>query len=118
MSQALDAIVEAATAAQPSPDDLAALPLPETMRAAVVRRSEVDMFDGMATADKDPRKSLHVDEVPIPPLGAGEVLIAPMASALNFNTVWTSIFEPLPTFLFLERFGRESDLGRRHDLDY
>ncbi|MDP8977854.1 MAG: crotonyl-CoA carboxylase/reductase [Actinomycetota bacterium] len=118
MSQALDAIVEAATAAQPSPDEVAALPLPETMRAAVVRKSEVDMFDGMAISDKDPRKSLHVDEVPIPPLGAGEVLIAPMASALNFNTVWTSIFEPLPTFAFLERFGRESDLGRRHDLDY
>jgi hypothetical protein len=31
-----------------------------------------------------------------------------MASALNFNTVWTSIFEPIPTFVFLERFARES----------
>ena len=31
-----------------------------------------------------------------------------MASAINFNTVWTSIFEPLPTFGFLKRLGRES----------
>jgi crotonyl-CoA reductase len=99
-------------------DELAKLELPETMRAAVVRKSEIDMFEGVESQDKDPRKSLHVDEVPIPPLGPNEVLIAPMASALNYNTVWTSIFEPLSTFGFLERFGKESDLGARHDLDY
>jgi crotonyl-CoA reductase len=99
-------------------DELARLELPETMQAAVVRKSEIDMFEGVESQDKDPRKSLHVDEVPIPPLGPNEVLIAPMASALNYNTVWTSIFEPLSTFGFLERFGKESDLGARHDLDY
>ena len=38
-----------------------------------------------------------------------------MASAINFNTVWTSIFEPLPTFGFLKRLGRESVWGARHD---
>ncbi len=94
------------------------LPLPETMRAAVVRKDETDIFEGVATADKDPHVSLHVDEVPLPPLGPNEVLIAPMASAINYNTVWTSIFEPLPTFTFLERFGRGSELGARHDLDH
>jgi crotonyl-CoA reductase len=99
-------------------DELARIPLPETMRAAVVRKSEVDMFGDRPTKDKDPRESLHVDEVPIPPIGPNEVLIAPMASALNYNTVWTSIFEPLPTFGFLEKLGREGDLGARHDLDY
>ncbi|MBW3658671.1 MAG: crotonyl-CoA carboxylase/reductase [Actinobacteria bacterium] len=97
---------------------LAAIELPETMRAAVVRKDEVDMFEGVDTQEKDPRKSLHIDEVAIPPLGPNEVLIAPMASALNYNTVWTSIFEPLPTFGFLERYGKESDLGARHDLPY
>jgi crotonyl-CoA reductase len=101
-----------------SGEDLAAIDLPETMRAAVVRKSETGMFEGLESQQKDPRKSLHVDEVAIPPLGPNEVLIAPMASALNYNTVWTSIFEPLPTFGFLERFGKESDLGARHDLDY
>ncbi|MEX2505098.1 MAG: crotonyl-CoA carboxylase/reductase [Egicoccus sp.] len=99
-------------------DELARLPLPETMRAAVVRKSETEMFGDRPTKDKDPRESLHIDEVPIPPLGPNEVLIAPMASALNYNTVWTSIFEPLPTFGFLEKLGREGDLGARHDLDY
>ena len=38
-----------------------------------------------------------------------------MASSINFNTVWTSIFEPLPTFGFLQRLGRESVWGARHD---
>ncbi|MDQ3973820.1 MAG: crotonyl-CoA carboxylase/reductase [Actinomycetota bacterium] len=118
MSDPLTTLLEAALAPGTVPDEIAALPLPQSMRAAVVRKSEAGMFKGVASAERDPRKSLHVDEVPIPPLGPNECLIAPMASALNFNTVWTSIFEPLPTFVFLERFGRESELGARHDLDY
>jgi crotonyl-CoA reductase len=118
MPDALSPLVEAATSPEASPEEIAALPLPESMRAAVVRKSETEMFAGVDSQDKDPRESLHVDEVPIPPLGPNEVLVAPMASALNFNTVWTSIFEPLPTFKFLERFGKESELGARHDLDY
>jgi crotonyl-CoA reductase len=99
-------------------EELAALELPETMRAAYIRRDEVAMFEGLESRDKDPRKSLHVDQVPIPPLGPNEVLIAPMASAINYNTVWTSIFEPVSTFGFLERFARESELGARHNLDH
>ena len=71
------------------------LPVPESYRGVVVRADEAGMFDGMATRDKDPRKSLHVQEVPTPELGPGEALVAVMASAINYNTVWTSIFEPL-----------------------
>ena len=41
-----------------------------------------------------------------------------MASAINYNTVWTSIFEPVSTFGFLERYGRVSPLSKRHDLPY
>ncbi|MGH2813309.1 MAG: crotonyl-CoA carboxylase/reductase [Actinomycetota bacterium] len=92
--------------------------IPESMVAAFVRKDEQEMFDGIGHADKDPRKSVHVEEVPVPPLGPNEALVAIMASAINYNTVWTSIFEPLPTFKFLERFGKESELGKRHDLDY
>jgi len=99
-------------------EQLTSLPLPDAMRAAVVRKDDVDLFSGVATEDKDPRRSLHIDEVALPPLGPNEVLIAPMASALNYNTVWTSIFEPLSTFGFLERFAKESELGARHDLPY
>ena len=101
-----------------SGEEIAAVPLPEAYRAAHVRRDEVGMFDGLESAEKDPRKSLHVGDVAVPELAPDEAYIAVMASAINFNTVWTSIFEPLPTFGFLDRLGKESRWGARHALDY
>jgi crotonyl-CoA reductase len=97
---------------------LGSLPVPETYRGVTVRADEVDMFEGLESRDKDPRKSLHVDEVPVPELGPGEALVAVMASAINYNTVWTSIFEPIPTFKFLKKYGKLSPLAKRHDLPY
>src|SRR5687768_6025300 len=76
------------------------------------------MFAGLSTRDKDPRKSLHLQGVPTPELGPGEALVAVMASAINYNTVWTSIFEPVSTFSFLKRYGNLSPLTARHDLPY
>jgi crotonyl-CoA reductase len=99
-------------------DSVAGLEVPESYRGVVVRKDEVDMFAGRTTRDKDPRESLHVQEVATPELGPGEALVAVMASAVNYNTVWTSIFEPLSTFGFLERYGRLSPLTKRHDLPY
>ncbi|WP_326955514.1 MULTISPECIES: crotonyl-CoA carboxylase/reductase [unclassified Amycolatopsis] len=94
------------------------LPVPESYRGVTVHADEVDMFDGLESRDKDPRKSLHVDDVPVPELGPGEALVAVMASAINYNTVWTSIFEPIPTFKFLKKYGKLSPLAKRHDLPY
>ncbi|GAB3586271.1 crotonyl-CoA carboxylase/reductase [Amycolatopsis endophytica] len=94
------------------------LPVPETYRGVTVHEDEAGMFDGMPSRDKDPRKSLHVDEVPTPEPGPGEALIAVMASAINYNTVWTSIFEPISTFKFLKRYGKLSPLAQRHDQPY
>src|SRR5262245_10922297 len=99
-------------------EELAALPIPESYRAAYVRRDDADMFEGLEAADKDPTKSLHVGDVATPALAPDEVYLAVMASSINFNTVWTSIFEPLPTFAFLDRLGRESEWGARHALPY
>src|ERR1700723_376245 len=113
MSELLDAVLAGA-----SPETLAATPMPEATRAVFVRREDQNMFDGVASADKDPRKSLHVGDVPIPELAPDEVYVAVMASSINFNTVWTSIFEPLSTFGFLDRLGKESIWGKRHVLDY
>jgi crotonyl-CoA reductase len=96
-------------------DHLGALPLPVSYRGAVVRASEQEMFAGMASEDKDPSRSRHLDEVPLPEIAPDEALIAVMASSINFNTVWTSIFEPLSTFGFLKRLGKESVWGARHD---
>ena len=114
MEQIRDAIVSGTAESS----DFAALPLPDSYRAVTVHKDEAGMFDGMATRDKDPRRALHIDDVPLPELGPGEALIAVMASSINYNTVWTSIFEPVSTFGFLERYGRTSDLAKRHDLPY
>jgi crotonyl-CoA reductase len=113
----MERILEAILAGAGGPE-LAALPVPESYRAAFVRREDVGMFEGLASADKDPTKSLHVDDVPTPALAPDEVYLAVMASSINFNTVWTSIFEPLPTFAFLDRLGKESEWGARHALPY
>jgi crotonyl-CoA reductase len=120
MERYRDAIMAAETATDPAAElaRVGGLPVPDSYRAVVVREEETAMFEGMDSRDKDPRKSLHVQEVPTPELGPGEALVAVMASAVNYNTVWTSIFEPMPTFGFLKRYGRFSDLTRRHDLPY
>jgi crotonyl-CoA reductase len=94
---------------------VADLPVPDSYQGMVVRAEEVDMFGGLATRDKDPRKSLHLQDVPTPELGPGEAIVAVMASAINYNTVWTSIFEPVPTFDFLKRYGKYSTLTKKHD---
>src|SRR6476659_5173536 len=113
----LSAIRDAILAGAPA-DDLAALPLPGSYRGAVVRADEQEMFAGVASEDKDPRKSIHLDEVPLPELAPDEAYVAVMASSINFNTVWTAIFEPLPTFGFLNRLGKESVWGARHAQPY
>ena len=89
MDQIRDAILAGAGA------DIAGLPLPDSYRGVTVHKDEADMFAGQATADKDPRQSLHIDDIPLPEPGPGEALIAVMASSINYNTVWTSIFEPV-----------------------
>ena len=114
MKEILDAILDADSTTA----DFAALPLPAAYRAVTLHRDEEHMFDGLDVRDRDPRKALHVEEVPVPELGLGEALVAVMASAVNYNTVWSSIFSPVSTFAFLRRYGKLSELTARHDLPY
>ena len=113
MQHVLDAIQSDA-----SSDDFANLAIPEHYRAVHVRKDEQDMWKGVPSRQKDPRQSLHVGDVPTPELAPDEVYIAVMASSINFNTVWSSIFEPVSTFGPMARLGRESSWAKRHDRDY
>jgi crotonyl-CoA reductase len=113
MRQILEAIQGGA-----SGDEIATLPIPKSYRAAHVLRAEQEMWAGVPSEDKDPRKSLHIGDVPTPELAPDEVYLAVMASSINFNTVWTSIFEPLSTFGFLDRLARESTWAARHQQDF
>lgn len=109
--------IRGAVLAGAAPPEEFAIPYPpESYRAALMRQDEVDMFEGTATRDKDLRKSSHVEDVALPELGPGEALIAVMASAINCNTVCTSIFEPVSTFGFSERYSRLSELTKREEV--
>jgi crotonyl-CoA reductase len=113
MKHIVEAIENGATG-----DDLAHLTIPDEYRAAHVLKAEQEMWQGVASADKDPRRSLHIGHVPTPELAPDEAFVAVMASSINFNTVWTTIFEPVSTFGPLARLGRESEWARRHDQPY
>jgi crotonyl-CoA reductase len=96
-----------------SPSELATAPLPAEFLAAHLRTEDQNIFDGVD--ERDVRKTLHVGPVPMPELAPDEVLIGVMASSINYNTVWSATFEPLPTFGFLKAYGREGGWAARHD---
>ncbi|WP_055535004.1 crotonyl-CoA carboxylase/reductase [Streptomyces graminilatus] len=111
MDDVYEAVVNGA-----SSEELARLSPPSEYLAAYLRAEDTEMFAGVQ--DKDVRKSLHVGRVPMPELAPDEVLVAVMASSINYNTVWSAMFEPVPTFGFLRRFGRQGGYAARHDLPY
>lgn len=113
MDRIREAISNGATGEQ-----LSSIPLPSSYRAAVLEKADAEMFTGVASRDKDPRKSLKLREIPIPETAPDEAVVAMMASSINFNTVWSSVFEPVSTFASLGKFARESSWSRRHDLPY
>jgi crotonyl-CoA reductase len=90
--------------------------LPSTYRAAYLSREDEQIFGD--SFERDVRQSIRVGEVPMPELAPDEVLIAVMASAINFNTVWSAVFLPVSTFRFLERIGSEGGWFARHDQPY
>src|SRR5258708_22943514 len=108
-------LIDAAVSGAPG-TDLAGCDLPASYRAAHILKSDAAMF--AATEDKDVRKSLHLSEVPMPELAPDEVLIAVMAPAITYNTVWSAIFQPVPTFALLARHGRQGRWAARHDLPH
>ena len=118
VSDAMNTLRDAILSGKAGPEDYVGLPLPESMLAIATHRDEVTMFEGLESHEKDPRRSLHLDEVPVPEVGPNEALVAVMASSINFNTVWSAIFEPVPTFQFLQRAAKRSPWDKRHDLPY
>ncbi|OQD53892.1 crotonyl-CoA carboxylase/reductase [Streptomyces phaeoluteigriseus] len=111
----MDSLTEALLTGAPE-EVLAREQVPDHFDAAHLRAEDVGMFEG--AQDKDVRRSIRVGPVAMPELAPDEVLVAVMASAINYNTVWSATFEPVPTFRFLERFGRQGGHAARHDLPY
>jgi crotonyl-CoA reductase len=80
----MDPLTEAVLAGVP-PDRLAKEPVPTEHTAAHLRAEDVDVFGD--AADRDVRRTLRVDPVPMPELAVDEVLIAVMASSINCPAV-------------------------------
>ena len=59
--------------------------LPETMKAWVIREER----------HGEPTKAFQVEDMPIPEIGATEVLVLVMAAGVNYNNVWAALGRPV-----------------------
>lgn len=98
------------------PEELERIPLPEEFLAGHLRADDAAVMAG--ESDKDVRRTLHVGHVAMPEPAPDEVVVAVMASSINFNTVWSAMFEPISTFTALRRFARQGGWTTRHDLPH
>ena len=69
------------------------------------------MFAQLVRQDRfgDPRTAFQVEEVDTPTPGPGEVLIAVMASGINFNNVWAARGMPVDVIAQRQRGGDPND---------
>lgn len=97
-------------------EEILAAELPSTYKAAYVEKEDaMRLWD---KPEKDVRETLKVGEVPLPEIAPDEVVIAVMAAAMNYNTVWSARFEPIPGFVFLNHLAKSGGWNERHDRDY
>jgi crotonyl-CoA carboxylase/reductase len=62
--------------------------LPEVMQAVTIRKER----------EGDPKTAMQIEEVPLPEVGANEVLVLNMAAGVNFNGVWAARGKPVSVF--------------------
>ncbi len=62
--------------------------LPDRMQALVIRPDR----------EGTPEKAMKLEEVPLPPVGPGQVLVLVMAAGVNFNGVWAARGKPVSVF--------------------
>lgn len=113
---AMDTNVEEASA-----EELLEMELPATYKAAYVEKEDAVRLWEQPEEQRqraDVRETLKVGEIPMPEPAPDEVVVAIMASALNYNTVWSARFEPIPGFLFLDFLGKTGGWNERHDQDF
>ncbi len=73
--------------------------VPKRMIAQVVRQERFG----------DPRTAFQMEEVPVPPLARGEVLVAVMAAGVNYNNVWAARGIPIDVVAARTRAGSPWD---------
>src|ERR1700722_449585 len=108
--------LQEAVAAGASGGGLLGHEIPSTYLAAHLSREDERIFED--AVDKDVRQSLRVGEVPMPKLAPDQARLAVMAISPTYNPVGSAVFEPIPTFRFLEALGRRGGWEARHDLPH
>ncbi len=98
--------VTEALAADATSEEWGAIPVPEAYLGSALSAEDADTLGKLPRDEKRPSAAMRLREVPTPELRADEVLIATMASSINFNTVWSAIFEPVSSFGFLKRYAQ------------
>jgi len=73
--------------------------IPETMIAQVIRQ---DRFG-------DPATAFQAEEIPTPPVGPDDVLVAVMAAGVNYNNVWAARGVPVDVIRSRQRSGEPYD---------
>ena len=62
--------------------------IPELMKAVTIRKER----------EGEPGTAMQIEEVPVPEVGANEVLVLTMAAGVNFNGVWAARGRPVSVF--------------------
>jgi len=73
--------------------------VPDRMLAQTIRQARFG----------DPRTAFQVEEVPVPPLAPGQVLVAVMAAGINYNNVWAARGLPIDVIAERQRRGEPWD---------
>ncbi|MCH8009548.1 MAG: crotonyl-CoA carboxylase/reductase [Chloroflexi bacterium] len=72
--------------------------VPERMYAQVIRRERFG----------EPSKAFQIEQLPVPEIGPGEVLVHVMAAGINYNNVWAALGAPVDVIRVHAQLGDES----------
>ncbi|MGW1721046.1 hypothetical protein [Streptomyces sp. NPDC002156] len=107
MGSVADALLDGA-----DPGELDRHELPDEYLAAHLRASDAGFFGDLV--DKGVRKTLHVGSAPMTEIAPDEAVVAVMTGSIIYDTVWSATFGAVPTFEFLNRYGRPGGYAARH----
>ncbi|EHA1743118.1 crotonyl-CoA carboxylase/reductase [Salmonella enterica subsp. enterica serovar Infantis] len=97
-----------------STEDYANMPIPETMSALTLQADDEAIAGSIAPGLRKPSQFLHYRQVLTPEPQAGEVLVAVMAAGINYNNVWSSVYQPGSPFMYLRQYAALHRRNRRH----
>ena len=67
---------------------------------------------------RKPSEGLRLLDVKMPDVGFGEVLVKIKASALNYNSIWSSLVHPIDPFRLIEGFVKRNPIKTKHLQDF